>query len=147
MKKQQNVLGICLGAQMIASAYGAIVYPFVKETGWYPLNRAEDLDTGPFSVFPDRFHVFQLHGETFGIPHGGRLLAYYDNVKNQAFLLKNTLGLQFHLEMTGDIVRELSKDLTRYQRSLVARDTPRYLAESNRLCRIVAKYFTGPFQK
>jgi len=147
VKNHQNVLGICLGAQLIASAYGAKVYPFVKETGWHPLNRAEDSDKGPFFRFPEQFHVFQLHRETFEIPYGGRLLAHGRNVKSQAFLLKNALGLQFHLEMTEEIVREWSKDLSRHQRSLVARDTPRYLAESNRLCHMIAENFTGSFRK
>jgi len=147
VKNHQNVLGICLGAQLIASAYGAPVYRFVTETGWHPAYRAETADTGPLSAFPDQFHVFQLHGETFGIPYGGRLLAYGKNVKNQAFTLKNALGLQFHLEMTGEIVREWSQDLTCYEKTLVARETPRYIAESNRLCRIIAEYFTGPFRK
>lgn len=146
-KDKRNVLGICLGAQLIASAHGAKVYPFIQETGWHPLNRTDEANNGPFSDFPDQFHVFQLHGETFEIPFRGRLLAYGGNVKNQAFLYRNTLGLQFHLEMTEEVVREWSKDLTRHQKSLLARDTPRYLDESNRLCRTVAQYFTGPFRK
>lgn len=147
LKNHQNVLGICLGAQLIASAHGAKVYRFIKETGWQPVYRAEGAGADSFSAFPDRFHVFQLHGETFEIPYGGRLLAYGKNVKNQAFLMKNALGLQFHLEMTEEIVKEWSKDLSRHQRSLVTRYTPRYLAESNRLCRIVADFFTGRFRK
>ena len=147
VKNHQNVLGICLGAQLIASAHGAKVFRFVKETGWHPAYRVESVSAGPFSAFPDCFHVFQFHGETFEIPFGGRLMACGKDVKHQAFILKNALGLQFHLEMTDQIVREWSKDLPCYRRSLVARDTPRYIAESNRLCRNIAEYITGPFRK
>ena len=142
VKAGQNVLGICLGAQLIASAHGARVYPFVQETGWQPLNRAASA-SGIFSLFPEQFHVFQLHGETFEIPYRGRLLAYGNNVRDQAFVVRNALGLQFHLEMTDMIVREWSKDLRKHQQSVIARDTPRYLAESNRLCRMVAEDFIG----
>jgi GMP synthase-like glutamine amidotransferase len=141
-KAGQNVLGICLGAQLIASAHGAPVYPFVQETGWHPLDRVPGT-SGIFSQFPDQFHVFQLHGETFELPYRGRLLACGKNVRNQAFSLRNALGLQFHLEMTDAIINEWSRDLRKHRQGVIARDTPRYLAESNRLCRLVAEDFIG----
>lgn len=140
VKTGQKVLGICLGAQLIASAHGARVYPFMKETGWHQIHRVTGI-SGIFSTFPEQFHVFQLHGETFEIPFRGRLLAYGKDVRNQAFSYRNALGLQFHLEMTETIVREWSRDLRKYEQSVIARDTPRYLAESNRICQIVAKDF------
>jgi len=139
-KGGRKVLGICLGAQLIASAFGGKVYRFVNETGWSLLNRAED-GGGVFSGFPEEFHVFQLHGETFEIPYRGRLLAYGEEVRNQAFSCRNTLGLQFHLEMTDGIIRDWSKELRKHQQSRIARETPRYLTESNRLCRMVAEDF------
>ena len=140
-KTGQKVLGICLGAQLIASANGAPVYPFVHETGWQELDRAGG-DAGAFSAFPARFRVFQLHGETFAIPYGGRLLASGRNVRNQAFSCKNALGLQFHLELTGEIIRDWSRGLRRVERERIGRETPRYLTESNRLGRIIAAGFT-----
>jgi len=140
VKSGQKVLGICLGAQLIASALGARVYPFVQETGWHTLKRATNA-SGIFSAFPEQFHVFQLHGETFEIPFRGRLLAYGNHVRNQAFSFRNALGLQFHLEMTETIIRDWSKDLRKHQQSVIARETPWYLAESNRLCRMVAEDF------
>jgi GMP synthase-like glutamine amidotransferase len=142
VKAGQKVLGICLGAQLIASAHGAPVYPYVQETGWHPLHRVPGA-SGIFSSFPEQFHVFQLHGETFEIPFRGRLLVFGKNVHNQAFSYRNALGLQFHLEMTDTILREWSKDLRKYQQSMITRDTPRYIAESNRLCRMVAVDFTS----
>ena len=142
VKNGQNVLGICLGAQLIASAYGAKVYRYVNETGWSKLNRAPEAQ-GIFSHFPEQFHVFQLHGETFEVPYGGRLLASGMNVHNQAFSIRNALGLQFHLELTEMLIRDWSKDLRKFQQEKIVRDTPRYLAESNRLCRMIAEDFTS----
>jgi GMP synthase-like glutamine amidotransferase len=141
-KNRQRVLGICLGAQLIASAFGAPVYRSVPETGWHLLETVPE-SPGVLSRFPAHFPVFQLHGETFAIPYGGRLLCTGDRVKNQGFAIGSCLGLQFHLEMTGEIIRDWSRGLKRYDREKIARDTPRYLAESNRLCRIVAEDFAG----
>jgi GMP synthase (glutamine-hydrolysing) len=139
-KAGQKVLGICLGAQLIASAFGAKVFRFANETGWCMLHRENGV-TGIFSSFPDQFPVFQLHDDTFELPYGGRLLASGTVVRNQAFVYRNALGLQFHLELTGEIIRDWSKALRVHQQSKIARDTPRFLDESNRLCRLVAKDF------
>jgi len=141
-KKRQRVLGICLGAQLIASAFGAPVYRYVSETGWHELETVPECP-GVLARFPEKFPVFQLHGETFAVPYGGRLLCTGAKVRNQGFAIGTCLGLQFHLEMTGEIIRDWSRGLKRYDREMIARDTPRYLAESNRLCRIVAEDFIG----
>jgi len=141
-KKDRKILGICLGAQLIASAHGSKVYKYVNETGWSELNRVNDA-VGIFSGFPEKFHVFQLHGETFEIPYGGRLLALGNEVRNQAFSFRNSLGLQFHLELTEDIIRDWLKDLRTFQRDRISRDTPLYLTESNRLCKLIAEDFFG----
>lgn len=140
VKAGQKVLGICLGAQLIASAHGSKVYRYVNETGWSLINRMQDT-TGIFSRFPEQFHVFQLHSETFEIPYGGRLLAYGKEVRNQAFACRNALGLQFHLELTEGIIRDWSKDLSKACKAKIALNTPRYLTESNRLCEMIAMDF------
>ena len=137
VKGGKNVLGICLGAQLIASAHGAKVYKYVRETGWHTLNGE------PGSFFPQQFPVFQLHGETFEIPYRGRLLATGPKVRNQAFSLGSALGLQFHLELTDTIIRDWSRDLRKYAREKIGRETPRFLPASNRLCRKVAEHFIG----
>jgi GMP synthase-like glutamine amidotransferase len=139
-KNRQKVLGICLGAQLIASAFGAPVYHFINETGWRELSTVPE-NPGIFAGFPEKFHVFQLHGDTFAIPYGGKLLCTGDQVKNQGFTIKNCLGLQFHLEMTAEIIRQWSRPLKKHDQEKIARDTPRYLAGSNRLCRMVAEDF------
>ena len=135
VKERRRVLGICLGAQLIASAHGAKVYKYVQETGWTFLNGE------PGSSFPDRFPVFQLHGETFEIPYGGRLLASGPTVRNQAFSYKTALGLQFHLELTEPIIQDWSRELKKFTREKIERETPRFLPESNTLCRVVAENF------
>jgi GMP synthase (glutamine-hydrolysing) len=140
VKERKKVLGICLGAQLIASAFGAPVYKYIQETGWHTLNGHQDLP-GQIRPFPEEFSVFQLHGETFEIPYGGARLCSGKTVKNQAFSLKSALGLQFHLELTGDIIREWSRDLNTCSQGKIARETPRYLKKSNRLCEEICNDF------
>jgi GMP synthase-like glutamine amidotransferase len=139
-KNRQKVLGICLGAQLIASAFGAPVHHYITETGWHELARVPQ-NTGAVARFPEKFYVFQLHGDTFAIPYGGKLLCTGEQVRHQGFSIHNCLGLQFHLEMTGEIIRQWSSALKKYDRERIVRDTPRYLAESNRLCRLVVEDF------
>jgi GMP synthase (glutamine-hydrolysing) len=139
-KNRQNILGICLGAQLIASAFGAPVYRFITETGWHGISTVPG-NSGIFTGFPEKFPVFQLHGETFAIPYGGKLLCTGDRVKNQGFRIRNCLGLQFHLEMTEEIIRQWSRALRKYEQEKIARDTPRYIAGSNMLCRKIAEDF------
>ncbi len=140
VKRGRPVLGICLGAQLIASAFGAKVYPYRQETGWCRLIREPDLP-GALSRFPAQFSVFQLHGETFDLPAGAHLLCTGDIVKHQAFVYKTTLALQFHLELTDAIISEWTQDMEPATREAILRETPQYLTESNRLCRIIAEYF------
>jgi GMP synthase (glutamine-hydrolysing) len=130
----KTVLGICLGAQLIAAALGAGVYPnYYREIGWFPVsikppsagsNRdgaggraaaaAAAADTTPdnpvelFSQFPASITALHWHGETFSLPAGAELLARSDACVNQAFSVGDrVLGLQFHLEATRESAREL----------------------------------------
>jgi GMP synthase-like glutamine amidotransferase len=100
--KDTAVLGVCLGAQLIASALGSRVYPNpVKEIGWFPI-QAVTAEEYAFH-FPSECLVFHWHGETFDIPKGAARLAKSGPCANQAFQLKrNVIGLQFHLETTPD---------------------------------------------
>jgi GMP synthase-like glutamine amidotransferase len=94
------ILGICLGAQLIAGAMGARVYPNpIKEIGWFPV-RAVPVPAGNFR-FPQECIAFHWHGETFDLPEGAVHLAKSECCENQAFQLgRNVIGLQFHLETT-----------------------------------------------
>ena len=101
------VLGICLGAQLIASAMGSRVYANgKKEIGWWPV-KGRMIEEGVYQ-FPERLDVFHWHGETFDLPKGAVLLASSAGCANQAFQLGRTvMGLQFHLETTPSAVRAL----------------------------------------
>lgn len=103
-KKKVPVLGICLGAQLLAASFGARVFAGpVREIGWYPVELTEESGGDLlFEGFPDRFTVFQWHGQTFELPRGAVRLAGSPLFENQAFRLgKNLWGLQFHFEITG----------------------------------------------
>jgi len=102
------VLGICLGAQLIASALGAGVYPNNgKEIGWFPVYGIESNDKAVFH-FPQKTDVFHWHGETFDLPAGAVRLAQSDACVNQAFQYgESVIALQFHLETTLQDARDL----------------------------------------
>jgi len=97
------LLGIGLGAQLIASALGADVYRGrVQEVGWYPisLNAHGQVDS-LLGHLPEKPMVFGWHEEGFELPTGALCLASSINFENQAFRFgKNIYGLQFHLEVT-----------------------------------------------
>ncbi len=100
-------LGICLGAQLIAKATGArITKNPEKEIGWSKIVLNENgLKDNLFKDFPEVFRVFQWHGDTFGIPHGGNRLAFSELCQNQALKYgRNIYGVQFHVEVTKDMI-------------------------------------------
>jgi GMP synthase-like glutamine amidotransferase len=99
----KTVLGICLGAQLIASAAGARVFPNrCKEIGWFPVRPAGSRSDSHFpGLFAGSHEVFHWHGDTFDLPRGSVRLLESDACENQAFSLgSRVLGLQFHLETT-----------------------------------------------
>jgi len=102
------VLGVCLGAQLIASAMGAKVTANAeKEIGWFPVEAAASQGRTSFR-FPPRTDVFHWHGETFELPPGAVLLAASAGCRHQAFQLSGTvIGLQFHLETTPESARQI----------------------------------------
>ena len=112
IEKDRAVVGICLGAQLIASAMGAVVYPNrEKEIGWFPIAGAQGSDTGERFSFPEELLVFHWHGETFALPGGAVRLARSSACENQAFQLgSRVIGLQFHLETTPSSARALVRN-------------------------------------
>ena len=102
------VLGICLGAQMIANVMGSKIYPNTqKEIGWFPIT-ARSTDPIYFQ-FPSSVTVFHWHGETFDLPKQASLLASSQACTNQAFQVgHNVIGLQFHLETTPESLNDIS---------------------------------------
>lgn len=111
------VLGICLGAQMIASVLGAKVYRNKeKEIGWFPVELTKAGRESCLRVIGKRRTVFHWHGETFDLPSGARHLAKSAVCRNQAFQYGDSvIGLQFHLEMTPQslkaIIRHCRKEI------------------------------------
>jgi len=104
------VLGICLGAQLIASAMGAQVFPIKeREVGWFPLQRAPDsAGHAVFGSLPDTFTALHWHGETFDLPPEATCLAQSKGCAHQAFSIGEwALGMQFHLESTPGSVEAL----------------------------------------
>ncbi len=106
----KSVVGICLGAQLLADVLGSPVYAGPeKEIGWFPITLTEagqksDLLRG----LPNEGTVFHWHGDTFDLPPGAVPLAESPACRQQAFLYDNRiLGLQFHLESTPDTVQQI----------------------------------------
>jgi GMP synthase-like glutamine amidotransferase len=104
------VLGICLGAQVIASALGARVLPNTQpEIGWFPIEPTPDASRASFSSLSEMpQEVFHWHGETFELPRNAVHLARSAACENQAFALgERVIGLQFHLETTPGSAQSL----------------------------------------
>ena len=100
------VLGVCLGSQLLAAAGGARVYRGATgpEVGWFPVTRLAD---DPWlEGWPRSFEPLNWHGDTFDLPEGARHLASSERYPHQAFRLGSGLGLQFHVEATGELARE-----------------------------------------
>ena len=115
----KTVLGVCLGAQLIAEVLGGkVVRNEHREIGWFSVRLTpEGAESAIFGVLPAEFIAFHWHGDTFTIPPGCVRVAESDACANQAFEYEGRVfGLQFHLESTGDGVQALlencSADLT-----------------------------------
>ena len=105
---QVPMLGVCLGAQLIAKAAHADVGPSSQpEIGWYPVELTEEARDDPvFGALPQRFEAFQWHYYTYAVPAGGVELARSD-VCTQAFRLGDRAwGIQFHAEVTEDQIEQ-----------------------------------------
>jgi len=103
----KSVVGVCLGAQLVANALGAAVYRGdQKEIGWLPVQTIK-CPSGSY-LLPNEPMVFQWHGETFDLPPGALHLARSSAFENQAFQIADRiLGLQFHLEVTRKGIDDL----------------------------------------
>ncbi|PWU12642.1 MAG: amidotransferase [Terriglobia bacterium] len=109
VKSGQPVLGVCLGAQLIATALDARVYRNpVKEIGWFDIQfTTEGLRDRLFAGLDPTQTVFHWHGETFDLPGGAVWLAFSAGCRHQAFRFgPNVYALQFHLEVTPEMISE-----------------------------------------
>jgi len=104
------ILGVCLGAQLLADVLGAKVVQNPQiEIGWHAVRLTQEASRSPwFSRFPAEFTAFHWHGDTFGIPAGATRLAESDACPNQAFEYGGrALALQFHIEYSIDSIETM----------------------------------------
>ncbi|HJN09889.1 MAG: hypothetical protein QGG09_04640 [Pirellulaceae bacterium] len=104
------VLGICLGAQLIADVLGASVHANGhKEIGWFPVHRTVAAAASAIGRdFPESVEAFHWHGDTFDLPAGAVHLARSTACENQAFVYRErVLALQYHLETTRESAEAL----------------------------------------
>ncbi len=108
VRSGKPVLGICLGAQLMADALGGkVTRNEQKEIGWFPVSILPDAPL-PFSALPRTFTAFHWHGDMFSIPPDAVRAAESEACANQAFAWgERAVGLQFHLETTGESMNRL----------------------------------------
>jgi GMP synthase (glutamine-hydrolysing) len=107
MQRGMPILGVCLGAQLVAKALGAEVRPSPqKEIGWYPVSPTRQaLDDPLLGHFGPCEQIFQWHGDSFELPRGAVHLASSPGCPNQAFRYEdNVYGFQFHMEVDEHLI-------------------------------------------
>ncbi len=153
------MVGICLGAQLIAEVLGACVSKNERpEIGWFPVQRtSRRLDPLLGTALPEAFGAFHWHGDTFSIPEGARRIARSSACENQGFVYADrVLALQFHLEVTlasaMDLIAHSDPDLARDRAYVQSRwamvSDPRRFEKANELMfkvldRMTTKAFHG----
>jgi GMP synthase-like glutamine amidotransferase len=147
--EEKKVLGICLGAQLLADVLGAEVYPADnKEIGWFPIKKDQSGFADIFPELPDESPAFHWHGDTFDLPEGAQRIYSSDITLNQGFIFGDrVVGLQFHWEVTPESVDNLLKyssgdldDSTYVQKPEKMKELAAY-KEANRFMEKVLDYF------
>jgi GMP synthase-like glutamine amidotransferase len=145
---QRPILGICLGAQLLAVALGATVTRCSeREIGWFSVIPEEPSSNG--SWLDPAVPVFHWHGEQFDLPPGSRRLASTEACPTQAFVRGRSLGIQFHLETTPGIAAALTRacadeidDSPRVQsRNEILADASAYARLRQQLDRLLDEWF------
>jgi len=149
IKTGRPVLGICLGAQMIAHALGARVYAGgAQEIGWSRVTITPEGMNNPvistLSVNGEPFaEVFQWHGDTFDLPRNAVRVATSELYQNQAFLYRdNVYALQFHIEITPEMIIEWFKEEEKVDFEALIKETEKIFPEyRKRAMRFYERFF------
>jgi GMP synthase (glutamine-hydrolysing) len=116
--KNKRIVGVCLGAQLLADRLGGRVTrnPH-SEIGWSELHVNEALrgPGGLFEGFENPAKVFQWHGDTFSLPPGAVAVGRTEACQNQGFVKGSVLGMQFHLELSPENLRDLVASHDRFE--------------------------------
>lgn len=129
------VLGICLGSQVLARAYGAEnILGQTPEFGWHRVELTEDAAGDPvFEAVARSFPIFQWHSDTFSLPHGATRLATNPAVKNQCFRMgRASYGMQFHFEASRNVVGRWNDEFAELIRKKDPDWLPNYAAHAER---------------
>ena len=136
----KQVLGICLGAQLLAEVLGGKVFKNrYKEIGWHAVSLTEEGKKSPvWRGSPCEFTAFHWHGDTFDLPAGCVRLAGSAGCANQAFAFgSRVLGLQFHLESSPESIRALIENCgSDMKRGEFVQSAERIFAETEKIGQI-----------
>lgn len=113
----KKIIGICLGAQLIACVLGAkVTRNSHREIGWFPLQINPRSEHPVAKILANCPHVFHWHGDTFALPANAKLIASSEACEHQAYVIDNQIyGFQFHLETTetsaSALIKHCAEDL------------------------------------
>ncbi len=157
LKQDMPVLGICLGAQLLAHTLGAPLRPAPAwEIGWYDVKPTPEAAADPvFCSLTHTVPVFQWHGYTFDLPSGATQLARSELCDNQAIRYgQKAYGLQFHLELDERLINrwltlpayleELARSGVPHDAAAIREQTHRHIANSMSLSKDVFRAFLKP---